>query len=646
MDIRANGTPVSGRRDIRTLKDIEAIETTPLEDWNLPRSTYELIQRSAQENPDVVAIRYIENGDRWKSCLDETGQGASVEITYAALLGKVNQTANLFKSYGLEDTDAISMILPNVPEAHYVLWGGEACGIINPINFMLEDAEIGEIVQSAGSRAIVLYGAHDEIDTWGKLAGILKVANCVEHVFVVGHIEGETPCQCIDFQQELEKQPSDGLAFARDIAPDATASLFHTGGTTGLPKLAQHTHENEVYTAWALNSLRDDAENTCYLTGLPLFHCNAAIGTGLSVFMGGGTVFLAGINGYRSAGILLNIYQLIEYYKVSHFSAVPTVIGIMTQLPVGDFDISSMQFAVCGAAPMPKELFSKFLSTTGIRLLEGYGLTEATVCSSMTPPACEEPRVGSIGLRLPFTQMKTAMLGADGSFERDCEWDEVGMLLISGPSVTPGYTDPERNKGLFTVDNNGQKWLVTGDLARQDEDGYFWLTGREKELIIRGGHNIDPKTIEEALAKHPAVNLVAAVGRPDKYAGEIPVAYIDVVAPVDESELLAFCEQHIGERAAIPKAIMTLEQLPVTGVGKIHKPTLNLLELEKTVERELATISDSLDALQVKAASDPKYGSVVTIEARVIKTLSKESVEQQINELLGGYSMKYKIVLD
>ena len=632
--------------EVRTLSDIEAIETTPLCEWDLPRSTYDLIARTAGKQPDSIAIRYVENGDLWKGDIDQGGNGRVLEVTYAELLGKVRQTANLFRSYGLGDTDSISMILPNVPEAHYVLWGGEACGVVNPINHMLEDSEIGGIVQSAGSRAIVLFGAHEEIDTWGKLDGILKEATCVEHVFVVGDIEGETPCNCIDFSRELQAQRSDAFDFDREISPAETASLFHTGGTTGLPKLARHTHENEVYTAWALNSLRDDTEETCYFTGLPLFHCNAAIGTGLSVFMGGGIVFLAGINGYRTPGVLLNMYQMIEHYKVTHFSAVPTVIGILTQLPVGDFDISSVQFAVCGAAPMPRELFNKFRSATGIRLLEGYGLTEATVVSSMTPPACETPRIGSIGLRIPFTQMKSAILDDDGNYARDCRVDEVGMLLISGPSVTPGYTDPERNTGLFTLDADGSKWLVTGDLARQDEDGYFWLTGREKELIIRGGHNIDPKVIEEALAKHPAVNLVAAVGRPDKYAGEIPVAYVDVVAPVEAGELLQFCEAHIGERAAIPKEVMILDTLPVTGVGKIHKPTLNLLEIEKAVERELSTLTDHSDSVAIKAVADPKFGSIVNITVGKGSPEKEDGLIGKIKELLSGYSFRYELIQD
>jgi len=620
--------------------DIERLEQVPLRERGLPASTYELLRSAADKHPQDIAIRYIENGDTWKAAVAASPGSAALEITYAQLLANIHRTANLFRVLGVGEQDPVSMILPNVPQAHYTLWGGEACGVVNPVNHMLSASEIGDIVHSAGSTVIVVYGPHEHIDVWQKLPGILARAPRVEHVLVAGANGAALAQRCIDFDAALQEQPAQGLTFDRVWAASDTASLFHTGGTTGLPKLARHTHGNEVYTVWAVNRFIGDDAQPCYLTGLPLFHCNAAIGSGLSVFMRGGTVLLAGINGFRSLGIVANLFALVEYYRVTNFNAVPTVIALLAQLPVEPFDLSSMRFAVCGAAPLPVELFNRFVQHTGIPLLEGYGLTEATVCCSLTPSVCDAPRIGSIGLRIPYTQMKAAVLGDGGRLLRDCAVDEVGVLLIRGPSVTPGYTDPARNAGLFVRDAAGDAWLNSGDLARQDGDGYFWLTGRQKELIIRGGHNIDPKCIEEALAAHPAVNMAAAVGRPDKYAGELPVAYVDTRSATSEGELLAWCEQTIGERAAIPKAVVILEQLPLTGIGKIHKPTLLLREIETVARNELAPLHAHFEQLQVHAECDAKYGNTVHIALASRDPAASEDIRQQIAALLGDYSFR------
>ncbi|MFK7977886.1 MAG: acyl-CoA synthetase [Halioglobus sp.] len=621
----------------RSLVDIEAIEEIPFEKLDLPASTFELIRQAAAARPQHAAIRYIENGESWA--------GGSVDISYAEFLSYIHRTANLFRSLGVSATDAVSMVLPNVPEAHYVLWGGEACGIVNPINYLLDAREIGEIVQSAGSKLLVVYGEHPELDIWAKLPTVLEVATCVQHVLVVAGnndaVDGH-----LNFNKSIAAECADKLTFDRTPASGDVASLFHTGGTTGLPKLAQHTHGNEVYLAWALNRVNGGAGDACHLVGLPLFHCNAAIGTGLSPFMTGDTVILAGINGFRTPGIVPRLYELIEHFQVTNFSAVPTVYGVLSQLPVDGRDLGSMRFAVCGAAPMPVELFNKFQKHTGIRLLEGYGLTEATVCSSITPLGSESQRIGSIGVRIPYTRMKSAVLDEAGSYVRDCGVDEVGSLLIAGPSVTPGYTEESKNEGLFVSDGVGDTWLNTGDLARCDADGYFWLTGREKELIIRGGHNIDPKTIEEVLAQHPAVNLAAAIGRPDKYAGEIPVAYVDTHQVTSSDELIAFCEQHIGERAAVPKDIIILDSLPVTGVGKIHKPTLSLMELKSLVVRELQFLDDEVETLEVEAVADKKFGNMARVKAVAKGGRSLADMEAGIREILGAYSFRTELTVE
>jgi fatty-acyl-CoA synthase len=225
--------------------------------------------------------------------------------------------------------------------------------------------------------------------------------------------------------------------------------------------------------------------------------------------------------------VIPNFWKIVERYRVNFFSAVPTVFSTLNAVPVRGSDVSSLAYAICGAALMPPEVFREFEQRTGLRILEGYGLTEAACVSSVTP-ADGERRVDSIGLRLPYQEMKAVVI-EDGRYVRDCEADEVGVIIIRGPNVFSGYTLAEQNQGLWieTGDGGGRQ-LNTGDLGHQDRDGYFWLIGRNKELIIRGGHNIDPQVIEHALHQHPAVLLAAAVGRLGARLGEAPVAYVQL----------------------------------------------------------------------------------------------------------------------
>lgn len=628
--------------DIKSLRDIEQIETTPLAERNLPESTYAAIARTAQASPESFAIRYIENGETWRVARDSGETILSRDITYAQLLSSINRTANLFRSLGVGNTDVVSILLPNVPEAYFALWGGEAAGIVNPINYLLDATEIGEIVQSAGSKVLVIMGDHPGSDIIAKLPVIRFHAPGVQNIVVVGQAPPAAG-PCVNFDEAISLQNSEALDFNRNIEPDDIASLFHTGGTTGLPKLAQHSHGNEVYTAWAMNLALKYGSGDYNLVGLPIFHCNAAIGSGLLSFMAGATVLLAGFHGYRSPGIISNMFQLIDHYGVTGFNAVPTIYATLVQMPIDDCDLSTLRLPGCGAAPMPLELFNSFEKKTGIRIGEGYGLTEATVCSTLCPLEVDIPRIGSIGVRLPYTQVKTAKIDGGGQYVRGCAVDEIGNILIAGPAVTPGYTDETKNAGLFVTDHHGVKWVNTGDLARQDSDGYFWLTGRSKELIIRGGHNIDPKTIEEVLTTHPAVNMAAAVGRPDSYAGEVPVAYVDTVGETTEAELLEYCKAHIGERAAVPKAIMILDKLPVTGVGKIHKPTLNLMELMGIVERELAKLGDDIADYVVSAEANPKTGNTALVSVRSAKGVDPSTTEEKVRACLNSYSFPYSL---
>jgi fatty-acyl-CoA synthase len=310
------------------------------------------------------------------------------------------------------------------------------------------------------------------------------------------------------------------------------------------------------------------------LGGLPLFHVNALIVTGIAPMFGGARVVWPGPAGYRDKALYARFWQIVEHYKIAAMSAVPTVYGALSKVPV-DADISSLRLPVVGASPLPASVREDFARHTGQRLLEGYGLTEATCATTFTRPGKERP--GSVGQVLPGQQVKAVRVGEDGSWA-DCAPGQTGVLVIGGPAVFAGYvTDPRL--GGPRVSRKGivrDGWLDTGDLGRVDAGGFVYLTGRAKDLIIRGGHNIDPRVIEDALLAHPAVAAAAAVGRPDRHSGEVPVAYVVPAVPgrFDEAELLAWGGTAIGEPAARPKRIYPIDAIPVTAVGKHFKPAL------------------------------------------------------------------------
>jgi fatty-acyl-CoA synthase len=313
-------------------------------------------------------------------------------------------------------------------------------------------------------------------------------------------------------------------------------------------------------------------------------------------------------------------WEIVARHRISSFSGVPTLYAALLRQPLDGRDISSLRYAFCGAAPMPPGLLRRFEERTGVPVLEGYGLTEGTCVSTLNPFAGER-RPGSVGLPLPFQRLRPVVLGPDGAYLRDAEEGEAGAVAIAGPNVFPGYLAEADDAGIWIDRGDGLRWLDTGDLGRVDGDGYLWLTGRRKELIIRGGHNIDPAAIEEALQAHPAVELAAAVGRPDAHAGEVPVAYVQLRpgTRAGPDELRAFADSGIGERAAVPVAVRVVEVMPLTAVGKIFKPRLKEMEAERVVRGALDAVGLSpldLSPLDLSVASDARRGTVVRLRLR------------------------------
>tara|TARA_R110001583_G_scaffold195215_2_gene370532 strand:- start:5121 stop:7088 length:1968 start_codon:yes stop_codon:yes gene_type:complete len=629
---------------------LEEVERNGIENYLSGETTYNAIKNGSVINPDKIAIEYMSHGDCFdeknipnaaKSVYSKVGEAANpyCKITFRALFSKVTQCANLLNDIGVQKDDVVSLILPNYIETHIALWGAEAAGIVNPINPLLEANVIRDILNEAGAKVVIALGDTPGNDIWQKVSAIKDQIPTLETILVL-YGESCSESNIINFETTLEQYPDKKLTSKRIIKPEDSASMFHTGGTTGTPKIAVHTHANEVANAAMLATSLSIKPSDKALVGLPLFHVNAAIATGLMPLSFGASIILAGPSGFRTPGVVANFFKIIEHNKVSFFSAVPTALGALLDVDSENCDLSSLNYGISGAAPIPVETFKQFQNKTGINLLEGYGLTEGTCVSSLTPIE-NSPRIGSIGMRVPFSKMRSVILDENNQYIREAKVNEIGALALSGPNVFPGYLEPKHNENLW-IDIDSRPWLNSGDLCRVDEDEYFWLTGRKKELIIRGGHNIDPKSIEEPITAMVGVSLVAAVGRPDQYAGEVPIAYVTLTDPsINTEQIMAYAKKHIQERAAIPKAIHIIEQMPVTAVGKIFKPQLSWWQIEKVIKKHISEILPDIvfKKGQVYVEKHEKFGCIATIS---LSELTLKSTQEKLSAALNSYSIHYQ----
>jgi fatty-acyl-CoA synthase len=635
---------------IRTREDLARFEAEmPLEQRLPERSTLDVFKAGAALWPDRSALIQLMTG-----APDEQAR----RVSYRELLGLVQRAANLFAALG-GSRPGVAYMLPSLVETHATLWGAEAAGYAVPINFLLQPQAIAGLLEASGARVLVALGPHPVLDIWQKA---LAVRGLMPGLTLLRVAPPGTPLEdgVLDFHTGLKAQPDDHLAFGAPGRDSDVAAYFHTGGTTGTPKLVAHTHRNQLVAAFGGAVLGDMRPTDTLTATLPLFHVGGTIFCGLSAFMAGTSLLVMSPGGLRNPAMVQGYWRLAAQYGATLAGAVPTAMGAVLDMPLAGADISAMRAGVCGAASLPPAVGQRFRQVTGRGLFEVYGMTEASGLIAIDPVA-GTGGVGSVGWALPYTQVVVRRLQADGRLGPECEPQEIGVITVRGPHVSPGYRNKVHDDGVFVhpqadalrcppcrpppegVESSRERPFIdsedgllnTGDLGYTDAEGRLHIAGRVKDLIIRSGHNIDPLMIENAMATHAAVALAAAVGMPDAYAGEVPVCYVALRpgASATEDELHEHAQQAIAERPAWPKQIHIVDAIPLTSVGKIYKPQLRCDAAARLVTRAVRD-QLALPGAQVQASEGGRRGMIVRVTLPEADRARVPAVQQALADYL------------
>jgi len=620
-------------KPLRGVADVEAIEAVPLDSrLRMLDISHRVACGLAAHDPNDTAIFYIPDGDVNRS---------AVEISFATLIRNVGWTASLLRGAGIGRGDVVAILLPAVPQIYWSILGAMSAAVAFPINWMLEPQHVLHLLKEAHVKAVIALGPTPDFRIWESVMTIVGELTPGIPIWSVAGPEGD-----ILPDSDLDRRiagHADGLADLPARAADDVAFYMHSGGTTGLPKIVKISNRNASYRHWTLQLAYKAALGEVLFHDSPMFHSGGLLGRCIPPLASGASMLIPSVMGARDKQFLRNYWRFVEKYRVSRLSGVPTTLAVLTKSPPKREDLSSLEpYFITGSTAMPVAIRKRFEEICGVRVLNSYGMTENTASIAIDPrdgPSKER----SSGIRLPYTRIRAMTYGPNKT-PRPCGPDEIGMLQIKGPGVMLGYVNPEHDRGAFTDDG----WLITGDLGRIDSDGYVFVTGRAKDVIIRGGHNVDPALIEEPLLQSPDVLHAAAVGKPDSHAGELPVAYVQLVpeSRATPSDLVAYLTARIAERAAIPKEIILVEKLPLTDIGKPDKAALRREITEMTFRSKLSEatgLSCRTGQLQVSVRPDPRHGTRLSITVAPQPQPRRAQLTAIIDEVMSHYAISYEV---
>ena len=531
---------------------------------------FELLRNTAKKHPEHTAI--IFQGKR---------------ITYNELDVLSDKLATALDSLGVKKKDCVALFLPNIPQYIISYYGALKVGaFVTAISPLAKERETK--FQLSGSEAEIIVC----LDISYPIVKDAQKETRIEQIIVASIKEYLSPMKAVSgtlFKKmptlKIAKEP--GVHFFKELLskhsaqpPDVEinpkedlAALQYTGGTIGVPKGAMLTHSNLVSNAlmcaeWFQGKETEDI----MLTVLPLFHIY-----GMTTSMNA-PIHLADTMILLPRPDLIEILKAIQESCVTIFCGVPTLYAKLLAHPdINKYNLKSVRFCISGAAPLPPKVQKKFMDLIGGVLVEGYGLTEASPVTHSNPldPTMKTVKVGSIGLPLPDTEAKIVDIKTG---EKAVRQGQVGELVVKGPQVMKGYWKmPEETKAVLK-----DGWLYTGDVGKMDEDGYFYITDRKKDLIKYKGYSVYPKELEDIIYEHLAVKLCSVIGKPKPVVGEIPKAFIVLREGADasEEEIIKF----VKERVAVYKTIREVEfrkELPISLIGKVIRRKLQEEELKK-----------------------------------------------------------------
>lgn len=509
-------------------------------------------------NPKEIEIPEISLTDLFKQSVEKFENHTAVTFyqqtyTYSQLNKYIKNVASALRKLGVQKGDRVAIMLPNCPYYPIGFYASLLCGAtIVQVNPMYKSDELLYVLNDSNVKCLIVLDS-----LYSAAESILKETN----VSIVIKASFESPCT----MKELLNDPGDSIPDVTINPNEDVAVIQYTGGTTGRSKGAMLTHFNLV-----ANTLQSAATSKNFtkpgeervLTISPLFHVyGMTSGMNLTFYNGGNLILVPKFN-------VEEVVDIIEKLKPTGFPGVPTMyIALLQYYKKRKFDLGCFTSCTSGSAPLPVKVLHQFNQVSGTTVAEGYGLSEASPVTHRNPVGgLQKP--GSIGIPIPNTDSKIVDMSTG---KVDLPIGEVGELVIKGPQIMKGYLGmPEETN--HTIRDG---WLFTGDLAKMDEDGYFYIVGRKKEMILASGFNVYPIEIEDVLYKHPKVLEAAVFGVPDEYRGETVKAVIVVKdqEQLTSEEVIQYCREHLASYK-VPTDVIFVEEMPKTTVGKILKRKL------------------------------------------------------------------------
>jgi long-chain acyl-CoA synthetase len=508
-----------------------------------------LLQNTAKSNPENTALVY-----------------GTHEIIYAQLDLLSNQFANALAELGVKKGDCVAVFLPNIPQFVIAYFGALKAGaVVTAISPLHRERELEYQLSDSGAQTIIA------LDSLYPIVEKVREKTQVKHAIITAL--GDYSCEntspntpkTLHFNQLVENSSKTTPKIKINPGEDL-AALQYTGGTTGTTKGAMLTHSNLVSNALAFAAwIKGTTAQETFITALPLFHIYGMT-TSMTV-----PISLAAKMVLMPKFDPMKVLETIQNQRVTVFCGVPTMYSALTANPnLGKYDLTSIRVCISGASSLPPQVQKRFMEVTGGFLAEGYGLTEASPVTHCTPVdrSMRTVKVGSIGLPLPDTNAKIVDLETG---KKTLAVGETGELAVKGPQVMVGYWQKPEETAIVLRDG----WLLTGDIARMDGDGYFYITERKKDLIKYKDYSVYPRELEDVLYEHPAVKLCAVVGKPDTAAGEVPKAYIVLRdgAAASAEEMMAFVNGKVAPYKAI-REVEFRKELPLSAAGKVLKRQL------------------------------------------------------------------------